>query len=396
MCRGITLTTGFDGSPAKIMVVDDNPANLNLLELMLRQEGYEVHSFPRARLALTSLSQDLPDLILLDVNMPEMNGYEMCELLKSNKALADIPVLFISALSEMEDKVKGFRAGGVDFISKPFQFEEVHVRLETHLKLRRAQQSEKALLEQTLNGAVRVFVELIQAASPELADRSRAIRSYVACIARRLGLAEGWQFDLAATLSLLGCITLPDETFQNAYAGQTVTSEEGAMFRAHPEITTALLIAIPRLEPVAEMIRLQQTPDLSNNASYDVHLGARMLYLSIELDRRIYRGLTFPVALQQLENMSGQFDAEMVDALRTFSPPPATFHHQTLPIRKLRAGMILEEAVSSTNGVLVFRKGTVLSETWLEKLRNFAGYAGVREPIRVLVPVRAQAEEPKV
>jgi CheY-like chemotaxis protein len=390
------LTAEYDRLTAKIMVVDDNPANLNLLEVMLRRQGYEVQSFPRARLALTSLSQDLPDLILLDVNMPEMNGYEMCALLQSDRALAGIPVLFISALSEMEDKVNGFRAGGVDFISKPFQFEEVNARVETHLKLRRAQQSEKALLEQTLNGAVRVFVELIQVASPELADRSRAIRSYVACITRHLRIAESWQFDLAATLSLLGCITLPDETFHHVYAGQTVTSEEGAMFRAHPEITAALLITIPRLEPIAEMIRMQQTPDLSNNASHEVHLGARMLHLSVELDRRIYRGLTFPAALQQLvESIPVQFDADMVEALRTFSPAPPNFHHQSLPIRKLQAGMVLEEAVSSANGVLVFRKGTVLSETWLEKLRNFAVYA-VREPIRVLVPVQERNEEPSV
>src|SRR4051794_3315512 len=103
------------------MAVDDNPANLKLLEDMLRQYGYEVRSFPRGRLALAGAEQEPPDLVLLDINMPEMNGYEVCEHLKASPALAGIPVIFLSALDALEDKVKGFQAGGVDYIPKPFQ-----------------------------------------------------------------------------------------------------------------------------------------------------------------------------------------------------------------------------------------------------------------------------------
>src|SRR2546426_9752427 len=118
-----------------IMIVDDNPANLKLLEDMLLQQGYEVCSFPLGRLALAAATRNPPDLILLDINMPEMNGYEVCERLQSIDKLSDIPVIFLSALGGTEDKVKAFRSGAVDYISKPFQFEEVHARVETHLKM---------------------------------------------------------------------------------------------------------------------------------------------------------------------------------------------------------------------------------------------------------------------
>jgi two-component system, sensor histidine kinase and response regulator len=118
-----------------IMVVDDNPANLKLLEDMLRQQGHEVRSFPLGRLALASAIKKPPDLLLLDINMPEMNGYELCARLKSIAELRDIPVIFLSALNEAEDKVKAFRSGAVDYISKPFQFEEVHARVKAHLAL---------------------------------------------------------------------------------------------------------------------------------------------------------------------------------------------------------------------------------------------------------------------
>lgn len=118
-----------------IMIVDDNPANLKLLEDMLVERGHQVRSFPLGRLALAAARKRQPDLILLDINMPEMNGYEVCERLKSAAELSSIPVIFLSALGETEDKVKAFESGGADYISKPFRFEEVHARVETHLAL---------------------------------------------------------------------------------------------------------------------------------------------------------------------------------------------------------------------------------------------------------------------
>jgi putative two-component system response regulator len=106
---------------ASVMVVDDQPANLKLLEDMLKNQGYAIRSFPRGQLALASAAQSPPDLILLDINMPQMNGIEVCERLKSDRRLAGIPVIFLSALNESEDKIKAFRSGGVDYVTKPFQ-----------------------------------------------------------------------------------------------------------------------------------------------------------------------------------------------------------------------------------------------------------------------------------
>ncbi len=139
---------------ADIMVVDDQPANLKLLEDMLKVDGYKVRSFPRGRLALAAAVQHPPDLFLLDINMPEMNGYELCEQLKSNPELAAAPVIFLSALSATEDKIKGFQVGGADYITKPFQLEEVKARVHTHLKLHQLQrtlQQQNDQLEEAVN-----------------------------------------------------------------------------------------------------------------------------------------------------------------------------------------------------------------------------------------------------
>jgi sigma-B regulation protein RsbU (phosphoserine phosphatase) len=127
------------GDLANILVVDDTPANLQVLAGMLKERGYKVRPVPSGKLALLAARRDPPDLILLDINMPEMNGYEVCEHLKADERLADIPVIFISALTEPLDKVKAFSTGGVDYLTKPFQIEELNARVETHLNLRRLQ-----------------------------------------------------------------------------------------------------------------------------------------------------------------------------------------------------------------------------------------------------------------
>ena len=127
------------GQPASILVVDDTPANLQVLAGMLKDRGYKVRPVPSGKLALLAARRDPPDLILLDIHMPEMNGYEVCEHLKADDQLKGIPVIFISALTEQMDKVNAFAIGGVDYLTKPFQMEELHARVETHLKLRRLQ-----------------------------------------------------------------------------------------------------------------------------------------------------------------------------------------------------------------------------------------------------------------
>jgi len=120
-----------------ILIVDDNPANLDMLTSMLIKHNYEGRAVVSASMALTAIHAELPDLILLDINMPEMNGYELCEHLKANEETRHIPVIFVSALGETIDKVRAFKVGGVDYLIKPIQFDELLARIEAHLTLSR-------------------------------------------------------------------------------------------------------------------------------------------------------------------------------------------------------------------------------------------------------------------
>ncbi|MEK8017993.1 MAG: response regulator [Candidatus Parabeggiatoa sp.] len=131
-------------SKASILVVDDTLANLRLLIRMLSQQGYQVRPASSGHQALLAAREEPPDLILLDIMMSNMDGYTVCEHLKKDERTRDIPVIFISALSEVLDKVKAFSVGGVDYISKPFQLEEVLARLKTHIALQNLQKQVKA------------------------------------------------------------------------------------------------------------------------------------------------------------------------------------------------------------------------------------------------------------
>ncbi|MEH1819868.1 MAG: ATP-binding protein [Nostoc sp.] len=138
---------------ADILVIDDTPENLNLLSAMLTEQGYKVRSVTKGSTGLRGANAVPPDLILLDVNMPEMNGYEVCEHLKANDRTREIPVIFISALGDVLDKVKAFAVGGVDYITKPFQLEEVLARIENHLtiwKLQKQLQAQNERLQQEI------------------------------------------------------------------------------------------------------------------------------------------------------------------------------------------------------------------------------------------------------
>ncbi len=122
-----------------VLVVDDTPANLKLLTSILSANGYGVRAAPNGDLALRSVEARRPDIVLLDIKMPGLNGFEVCEKLKSNPETSEIPVIFISAMDDISDKVKAFSVGGIDYVTKPFEPDEVLARVGTHAKLHRLQ-----------------------------------------------------------------------------------------------------------------------------------------------------------------------------------------------------------------------------------------------------------------
>lgn len=150
---------------ADILVVDDTPDNIRFLSLILSDQGYSVRKAINGQMALVAVETLLPDLILLDISMPGMDGYAVCRQLKADPRTESIPVIFLSALGDVIDKVKAFQSGAVDYITKPFQFEEVLARIETQLTIRNLQlqlKQRNTELQQVLDDLTTAQAQLIQ------------------------------------------------------------------------------------------------------------------------------------------------------------------------------------------------------------------------------------------
>ncbi len=201
--KGKDMNSGVEEAVSgDILIVDDNADSLRLLSEMLSGAGYKTRPAPSGQLALRALESIEPDLILLDIRMPHMDGYEMCRRLKEQERTRHIPVLFISGLSETEDKVKGFAAGAVDYIIKPFQEEEVLARVHTHVSLSRMRRKLEQIVEdrtQELNRSIQLLGEEIQErkrTQKELAQNSAFIESILENIPDIVTVVDSREFRL--------------------------------------------------------------------------------------------------------------------------------------------------------------------------------------------------------
>lgn len=187
-----------------ILIVDDNPTNLSLLSNYLIRLGFKILIKKNGKDGLELAIRKSPDLILLDIMMPELDGYETCKALKANEKTKEIPVIFMSALSETFDKIKGFEVGGVDYIIKPFQMEEVLVRVKTHLTLHK----QKAALAHELRVSQELFQEVSFQTNGELLGKSTAIKNVHSMILEQAKTEE--------PLMLIGAIGSGEEAIARA------------------------------------------------------------------------------------------------------------------------------------------------------------------------------------
>ena len=259
----MTNVSNTDPIHGNILVVDDVPANLTLLTGMLKEKGHRVRPVPSGKLALKAVEHELPDLILLDITMPEMDGFEVCRRLKQDTRFHDIPIIFISALTETLDKVKAFGSGGVDYVTKPFQFEEVEARVETHLKLRRYQVHLEELVEEQVEeisasqvSTIFALSKLAESRDKETGEHLERVQIYCKMLAEKLGQEEPYTRVIdaafihnifnASPLHDIGKVASPDHVLLKA---GKLTPEEFEIMRKHA------LVGATTMEAVRDMYR---------------------------------------------------------------------------------------------------------------------------------------------
>lgn len=257
-----------------IVIVDDNPNNLQVLSSMLQQAGYKVRPALSGEIALRAIAASPPDLILLDIRMPGLDGYETCRRLKADSLSREIPVIFISALNETDDKLAAFAAGGVDYVSKPFQTEEILARVRTHLQLHRMQVRLESLVDERtaelrttcdsladsraqyrrmLEQTIQAIALTIEKRDPYTAGHQVRVSHLATAIAREIGM-EADRLDglrLGGMIHDIGKIYLPAEILNRP---GRLSGTELALVKTHSEVGCEIVRDVQFPWPVAEMI----------------------------------------------------------------------------------------------------------------------------------------------
>jgi signal transduction histidine kinase len=263
---------------ANILVVDDTIANLRLLVNLLVERGYKVRPASNGSMALAAARTEPPDLILLDIIMPHMNGYEVCEHLKADELTREIPVIFISAINEVLDKVKALSIGGVDYITKPFQVEEVIARVETHLAIRNLQinlQEKNEELRQTLQQLKEAQEQLIES------EKMAALGNLVAGVAHEINTPLG----ISVTASSI--LNEDANDFLNTYkSGKTKRTDLEKFLNTALESSQMILVNLKRAAELIQsfkQVAVDQSGETERIFKLKTYLDEILLSLSWEL-----------------------------------------------------------------------------------------------------------------
>lgn len=244
----------------RILAVDDTPASLKLLSDILNEQGYEVRAAINGELALHSAINNPPELVLLDIRMPGMDGFEVCRQLKAHPKTRDIPVIFVSAVSETGEKVQGFELGAVDFVTKPYQREELLARVRTHLEVDRLRNHLEELVQErtrelrdNLLDFVTAIGATIEVRDPYTAGHQRRVAHLATAIARELHLTEDQIIGLrlASVVHDIGKIKVPAEILSKPGRLDAI---EFDLIKRHPVTGHEILKSINFPWPIAEAV----------------------------------------------------------------------------------------------------------------------------------------------
>lgn len=375
----------------RILCVDDEPKILAVYQRMLQTEfDIEIAEGPEKGLAVVAERGPFA-VVVSDMRMPIMNG---AQFLSRVRAISPNSVrILLTVYADQESAVEAINDGNVfRFLSKPCSKDVFSAALMAGVQQYRLIVSEKELLEGTLRGSVEVLAELLALTNPLAFGRTERIKRIMQHLARVLKVDNTWQFEVAALLSQLGCITFSESLLTKVMRDSALTDREQSQLDGHPRIAANLIRRIPRLSEVAEIIAHQNKHYDGTGHPFDglsgaeIPLGARALKVALDFDELQSAGKSVDAAHLAMRLREGWYDPAMLDALDRIPPQWAGYSPESLPVPALRERMILDEDLQLPNGVVLARKGFELTEFALMRLTDQFIEGIINRPIRVLVP----------
>ena len=373
----------------KILLVDDDSLVLaGHMRSLSREFSVETALGPIQALKLVTENGPYA-LVVSDMRMPEMDGIQLLSQVKSLSP--DTVRVMLTGYTDIETAISAINEGSIfRFLTKPCSREIMAKTLTAGLVQYRLITAEKQLLEQTLSSSIQVLTEVLSLVNPAAFSRAERARRYMHHIVTVMKLGNAWQYEVAAMMSQLGCVTLPPETIEAVYKGEKLTPAEQVQYDEHPRVAYGLLSKIPRLEPIAWMIEHQDRAVLKeDNAETEIRTGAEILRLVLAYERMIHKGTSRTEAAHQLARQNANFSPKFFDALVMLDPNADEGVVKKCSIDDLSAGMIIQEEVRTADGGLLVSKGQEVTPTVIFKLKNFQARRAISGTLSISMPTSA-------
>jgi len=326
-------------------------------------------------------------VIVSDMRMPGMNGIQLLSAVKT--ASPDTIRVILTGNAELQTAIDAINEGSIfRFLIKPCDRQVMAQTLTAALMQYHLVTAEKELLEQTLSGSIQVLTEVLSLVNPAAFGRAERAHRYIRHVVRAMKLGNPWQYEVAAMLSQLGCVTLAPETIEAIYKGEALTPTEQAQYAAHPSVAYNLLSKIPRLEPIAWMIEHQNGPVPSEGGpeKSDIRRGAEILRLILAYEDSIHKGFSRTETVHRLARLNPKFNPEFFNALVALDPRAEDEKARNCRIEELALGMTIQQEIRAADGTLFISKGQEVTSTVIFKLKNLRARRAISDNITVSLP----------
>lgn len=377
--------------PERVLFVDDDPNILKTFRASFRKK-FDLDLAEGADEALDKIKAgERYAVVVSDQKMPGMSGMD---LLAEIQTLAPTTVrIMLTGHGDFTLAMDAVNRGQLyRFLLKPCPPDDLERAIRAALRQHRLVVAEKVLLNQTLKGTVELLTEIVSLVNPEAFGRSQRIKRHMGYLVEQMGLKNAWLYEMAAMLSQLGCILLPDKALAKLQAGRPLEGEELQLFAMHPTLGAELLKKIPRMEKIAQMIAYQEKNFDGTGVPLDavredaIPLGARMLKLVLDYDTALMRTGKPSAAFAAIEEHSERYDPELLYYLEGSLGKEAHYTLSEMTIDELWPGIILDEPVVDESGLVLCRKSMEVTSSMIAKLKAFARRSTIRQPFKVLVP----------
>ncbi len=373
----------------RILCVDDDP---NILQGIRRQfrKTFSIETAGGGAEGLELIATKGPFAVVAsDMRMPGMDGIQFLKAVREQAP--DTTRIMLTGNADQQTAIDAVNEGQIfRFLTKPCPPESLAAALTDGVKQYQLMMAERELLEETLRGSVKVLTDVLALANPTAFGQASRVRRIVQGLGKQMNVDDTWQYEVAAMLSQIGCVTLPSDTLERWYRGERLSPEEAGMVDGHPTVGRDLVAKIPRLEDVAEIIGHQHTQFASGGSNgtetgTEIPLGARILSVALDFDVLAWRGLSEPDAIVALREQARKYDPEVFGALEELVGFEEACVPREVGLKDLTTQMILAEDVRTVDGTLLVGKGQEVTTSIRQRLLNFARNGRLKESARVLV-----------